>query len=182
MAYCLLLSSTPAHYMSTEVCDLIARNSYAAGHIQLAVMMMNSPESESEKKMTSTKKLKPWQKARGRPRRASTQRRTHCPQGPTPLLRGLGPSPQTLRRTEGLLPTEARLQRTPGSTTGTSSKRQPCGARGKCRKQELALLAVMVGNRLVSSLASLAASGFDATECHTLVSATTLSLYNSHSS
>ncbi len=130
--------------------------------MRLAVMMMvNSPRSECAKRMTSTRSPRHWQRTKRNPRRASTQRQTPYPPGQTPQLRGLGPSPLILRRTGVSLLTEARPPRTPGSTIGTSLRRQQCGVRGKCRRPRVALLVGMVGSRLVSSLVLRVVSGSD---------------------
>ena len=130
--------------------------------MRLAVtMMVNSPRNECAKRMTSTRSPRHSPRARRSRRRASTQRQTPYPPGRTPQLRGPGPLPLTLRRTGVSLLTEARPQRTLGSTIGTSLRRQPCGARGKCRRPRLARLVDMAGNRLVSSLVLHVVSGSD---------------------
>ena len=124
---------------------------------RLAVMKTSRPESGIGRRMSSTKKPKLLPRAEGSPRRASTQRQTHYLQDLTPLLRGQEPSRLTLRRIEGSHRTEASRPRTPGSTTGTSSRRPRFGVKGRFRKAPLGLLVVTVVKGLASSLASLVA-------------------------
>lgn len=135
-----------------------------AGQMLLAVMMKKPSQERGNAsllKMTFTERPKRWRKARRHQRKASTAPLIPYPRALTPQLRAQGPSPMTLRRTEGLHPTEARPQRILGNTTGTSSRKQRCDARAKYRRSRVVLLVGMVGRRLVSSLVLHVAFGFD---------------------
>ena len=126
-----------------------------AGQVLLAVMMKKPSQERgtvSLLKMSFIKRPKRWQKAKRHQRKISTAPLTPYPHALTPQLRAQGPSPMTLRRTEGLHHTEARPPRIQGNTTGTSLRKQRCDARGKYRRSRVVLLVGMVGRRLVSSL------------------------------
>ena len=135
-----------------------------AGQMLLAVMMKTLSQGNgnvSLLKMIFTRRPKRWQRARRHQRKANTSPPTPYPPVLTPRLRAQGPSQTTLRKTGASHPTEARPQRILGNTTGTSSRRPRCGARGRYRRSRVGLLVVMVGRRLVSSLVLHAVSGSD---------------------
>lgn len=135
-----------------------------AGQMLLAVMMKKPSQERGNAsllKTTSTERPKRWQRAKRHQRKASTVPLTPYPPSLIPQLRAQGPSPMTLRRTEGSHPTEARPQKILGNTTETSLRKQRCGAKAKYRRLRVGLLVGMVGRRPVSSLVLPAASGSD---------------------